>query len=636
MGNATEAKEFLARMFAAALDTTPGGAVSLWTPNPKARFSRLTRDIDEAATAAADAAARIDAYYGLALMDAAALGPGRRGGVVNTLGISAFWCDLDIAEGGAPHKRPNPIPTVADAMALLERVGRPPTFTVRSGGGLHGYWLFDSPWTFDSPQDRRRAEQGAAGWVKLIQAHAEASGWHVDAVGDLARVLRVPGTLNHKFDPPKAVTLQPDMGPTYAADELMEWAATNLPGGLPRADPPQAPPIATEGRLILLADAQPDYAKTRMLEINDRTFRASLARKREFTDQSPSAYDMSIATTCAVAGWTDQEIVNLLLAQRRTHGDDLKLREDYYRGTLAKARAKVHATEEESEAFARLARHAANRGPAAAPGDTQTPPPASPGGPPKRPPGGPPGGPPGHPGAGPGPGPNKAAVLAELSKLFGFPIAGWLQCGRESHKAEYSIRLPDGREVMIGGSKHVFSQRFFQEAVLDSLQIVAPIFKPARWMEICKALTSVVEVQDVPDLGRTEKIIEWLRLYTRDRTVYRDKLWRQATDNKDPFVRDGRLYIYVGSLAKYLKISAMAEVKHDELYGYLTRIGFTREDVPCRGTDGRGHTWSYFAGPEAVLGIGDIDADMDGGQLLGDTVKADAGTPKSPLQKKKQ
>ena len=57
-----------------------------------------------------------------------------------------------------------------------------------------------------------------------------------------------------------------------------------------------------------------------------------------------------LASIAVVAGWSDQEIANLLIFSRRSNGDDLKLREDYYIRTISKARGPV----EQAEAQERL------------------------------------------------------------------------------------------------------------------------------------------------------------------------------------------------------------------------------------------------------------------------------------------
>ena len=45
-----------------------------------------------------------------------------------------------------------------------------------------------------------------------------------------------------------------------------------------------------------------------------------------------------MATMAMQAGWSDQEVVNLLICWRRKHDHDLKLRENYYVVTLEKAK----------------------------------------------------------------------------------------------------------------------------------------------------------------------------------------------------------------------------------------------------------------------------------------------------------
>ena len=47
-----------------------------------------------------------------------------------------------------------------------------------------------------------------------------------------------------------------------------------------------------------------------------------------------------------MAGWSDQEIANLLIAHRRHFNEDLKLRDSYYAKTISKARAAFGSVEE--------------------------------------------------------------------------------------------------------------------------------------------------------------------------------------------------------------------------------------------------------------------------------------------------
>ena len=62
-------------------------------------------------------------------------------------------------------------------------------------------------------------------------------------------------------------------------------------------------------------------------------------QRTDLPDSSASGYDQSLANFAANAGWSDQEIVNLLIAHRRTFGDDLNLNNPQkYQRTIATAR----------------------------------------------------------------------------------------------------------------------------------------------------------------------------------------------------------------------------------------------------------------------------------------------------------
>ena len=88
-----------------------------------------------------------------------------------------------------------------------------PTIIIDSGGGYHCYWLLDVPFLLDSDSARERAKALQRAWVKKVGGD--------DAAKDLARVLRVPGTLNLKYDPPRPVKfLFSDFERLYQLDDL--------------------------------------------------------------------------------------------------------------------------------------------------------------------------------------------------------------------------------------------------------------------------------------------------------------------------------------------------------------------------------------------------------------------------------
>lgn len=145
-----------------------------------------------------------------------------RGSLKTAATIPGFWADIDIGtEGHKPASLPNP-ENEDQALSIVE--GLPaPSAVIHSGGGLQLWWLFDEPWVFD---DHTEAQRAADEWNRLLIERGEGLGYHVDVVGDLPRILRVPGTFNYKSEDPREVKLQFLDGPTYPMEEL---AALGLP-----------------------------------------------------------------------------------------------------------------------------------------------------------------------------------------------------------------------------------------------------------------------------------------------------------------------------------------------------------------------------------------------------------------------
>ena len=120
----------------------------------------------------------------------------------NVAGAFVFWMDLDVGKGKSEDGKG--YETIDDAKLAFRKfrvkTGLPkPTHVVNSGAGLHIYWAIDSFVKCDTWQQH-------AGKLKAI---AKKMGFLADPTrtADAASVLRIPGTLNYKYDPPRPVTL---------------------------------------------------------------------------------------------------------------------------------------------------------------------------------------------------------------------------------------------------------------------------------------------------------------------------------------------------------------------------------------------------------------------------------------------
>lgn len=213
-----EAVAFISALFA-------GKPPELWIYLWEARTKRTSwfQSIDQAALYGAG---RTDIYVGCSL-SSKDHGPTMRVKAEQSAGITGFWADIDFA--GPAHKATDLPPDSNAAANLLDEFPHKPTLTVHSGHGLQAWWLFDRPWIFDSTADRTSAAKASQAVQDCLRGIAAQRGWRVDSVGDLARVLRLPGSRNGKTDPPLECLLLEDTGPRYARSE---WRLDGRPTAL--------------------------------------------------------------------------------------------------------------------------------------------------------------------------------------------------------------------------------------------------------------------------------------------------------------------------------------------------------------------------------------------------------------------
>ena len=146
--------------------------------------------------------ALFDIYFEVCLQD---LPPelGKRGQTIEKTRMIATWFDLDIA--GQSHTSALYPRNQEEALEFLQALPLQPSIIIHSGNGLHSYWLLDSPWHFNTPEDNVKAQGLSRGFQRFIIGKGAERGWKLDNTSDLARLLRVPETFNHKSDPPKLV-----------------------------------------------------------------------------------------------------------------------------------------------------------------------------------------------------------------------------------------------------------------------------------------------------------------------------------------------------------------------------------------------------------------------------------------------
>jgi hypothetical protein len=160
----------------------------------------------------------------------------------NALKVKALWIDADVgpSEPGKKPKYPD-IQTALKAILLFQQTVKlpAPSAIVYSGGGVHVYWISKDP------LDPAQWAPYASGLKNLLLMNNVLCDSGLTT--DIVRILRVPGTFNHKYDPPKPVTLAPMPLKLYDFEPQLAFLKTFAGPVASTARPQSQPEIFAEG-----------------------------------------------------------------------------------------------------------------------------------------------------------------------------------------------------------------------------------------------------------------------------------------------------------------------------------------------------------------------------------------------------
>ena len=180
------------RQFLQAVTAEGGYYAIVGMTKGKLREQIFVETLDEVEATVADLASKNrDIFFGLAKFAT----PKERTRT-NATQVKALWLDLDCGAGKPYETRED---AIADLGRFCKELGMPKPTIVNSGGGVHVYWPLDEA----VPIDRwsRVAESLKA---KCVQHDLKAD---PAVTADAARILRIPGTFNHKTDEPRPVDI---------------------------------------------------------------------------------------------------------------------------------------------------------------------------------------------------------------------------------------------------------------------------------------------------------------------------------------------------------------------------------------------------------------------------------------------
>lgn len=209
-----------------------------------------TDDLDRAVTWALDQdRAGAEGIYCRVTTVTSRFPAGSRGSARDSRALVGMWSDIDF--GNDLHKATG-LPADADEARDIPRFAKlpEPTRVEHSGGGLYAWWEFEKPLIIGDDIDFDDVAELAGDWQNVLLTGAKTMGLsYGTGVRDLARVLRLPGTVNRKPGrAPALCQVVEDSGIRYSLDDVRQLAADLKPKPKKRAAPGPSTPRGKTSR----------------------------------------------------------------------------------------------------------------------------------------------------------------------------------------------------------------------------------------------------------------------------------------------------------------------------------------------------------------------------------------------------
>jgi hypothetical protein len=549
--NKSEAAGFLRDLFGDA--PSPDARIALWT-----KATKRTDYLGDASEAERFAG-QPDVYVHAALAGSGAP-RAKRPKAKHAAAVPGVWADIDVA--GGPDDPPGKLlaQNVDEALEVANAI-LTPTLVVHSGYGVQAWWLLEEPWMLRTDDERGQAGRMAQGWQRLLRNAALDKGFGLDSTHDLARLMRLPGTLNNKG--PEGTTapvrVLEDDGPRYPVEDL----ATRAMAAVPPHEPAGKVQISPERRLPL--------QKFEALKEHSESFRHTWEhsrRERETKGWSMSEYDLALSSMAVNAGWSDDEVAELITEHRKRYvgeHDEKAVRQDYLERTIAKAHQNKkidERSEHQDAAISEMAEMAES----------------------------------------PNGVPDPGRAISLFNEIIGGGREGapvikeLVQYGTEPEDARFVFVLADGKEINVGPYNNLRQTRRLDERIGPSTGFVMnPIKEDLRWISALTALLRIAQIREEVE----DKTREWVKRYTDDRLgASREEAAREG----EPFDEEGFIHVKAGPLARYVKMAMRERIAQADLAPLLRRAGFEQQTIHYETKDGKRSTASYWRIMKEELG----------------------------------
>jgi hypothetical protein len=437
-----------------------------------------------------------------------------------------LWIDIDYGDAGHQGKS-NP-PSLTDATEILSAMPAKPSIVVKTGGGIHAYWVFHDPIELSSPDTRERLRSAVWRWQKMARHIASGRGWNtgVDHTADLSRVLRVPGTNNYKPEYVRKNSGRPSPVEIISHNSDQRYSLEDLEQFMDMTE--EVPRDIGASNATLPSGAGFEYncelpRKCQALLIPggvayDQDFAScwamdeKWAKRQKFEDVSPSGYHMSLARRMHSFGFEQQEVIDSLSYWRRevvgTPAADTQRKISY---AIAALNSEVSERQAQSatqnlQIMSQNLEQVKVSGPmqyAMAVEDC------------------------------------REEMLDSLNQSLGrdLGIERVLRFKSQFGDDEYHMVMRDGSKVKIGGTTQILSSGGFKRAIAQATHVVIRDFKPKAWNSIAETILRLA--QDVESSSRLEVLTDLLLAFIMDAIRGDSDKYRLAR-NHLPFAHEWR------------------------------------------------------------------------------------------------
>lgn len=466
-------------------------------------------------------------------------GPHGRCAAEQIAALPGVWADIDYGSEG--HEGKAYPPDIDSALEIVSGSFPEPSAIVRSGHGLQVWWLFDEPLELDEG-NRSHVRQALAAFSSVLKRRM--GQYTMDSVWDLARVMRIPGSVNHKGEP-VPVTWE-DSGVSWSGfDRLLD--AVGL-------DEHSLPPLTDDGELDpITPSAALSPSKLEMLweVFPDERRSWDGGSTRPDWDDSASGRDWAAAKAAAMANWTPEEIAALVILGRENRQDP-PIRRDKLQMTVGKAVAKSRQLPATAAVLQTLEVESVRERQELTLEDE----------------------------------------LERLSRALKLPAPIDRITRTDQDPPEYTLHW-NGRAVRLGDAQGLLDQRRFQRKVAELAGVVIPMIanKNGQWDARAQIMLDCCEVVEVGREGHLSTLVEgWVDDYLAecqlDEGVAETPDWQGAATRRLPFRHEGSTWMSTqgdrGFIRAYVAFHGDRNLTSRQLAPLLKSLGWTQIDLLFR------------------------------------------------------